>query len=139
MGLGVLAFLFSGEVSKKSDEVAEILETHPDANIVVWLGDNNYFQRKWQDAEKWYQEAIGLDEKSFFAWRGLGLTMAKRKRWNDAAQALEKASQIKPDDLEMYIALGDIYYVELKELKKSREAVRKRIDGLLGDLARVRA
>lgn len=88
-----------------------------DANIVVWLGDNHFFQRKWKDSEKWYQMAIALDEKSFFGWRGLGLTMGQRKRWSDAAQALEKASKLKPDDLDMYVTLGDIYYSELKDLK----------------------
>ncbi len=88
-----------------------------DANIVVWLGDNQFFQRKFPQAEKWYQEAIALDEKSFFAWRGLGLALSQRKRWADAAQALEKASKIKPDDLDMYVALGDVYYRELKDLK----------------------
>ncbi|MDJ0520624.1 MAG: tetratricopeptide repeat protein [Planctomycetota bacterium] len=90
-----------------------------DPNIVVWIGDNNYFQRKWKDAEKWYQQAIAIDEKLFFGWRGLGLTMAQRKRWSDAAQALEKASKLKPEDLEMYVILGDIYYGELKDLKSA--------------------
>jgi len=90
-----------------------------DPNIVVWLGDNAYFQRKWTDAEKWYQEAIALDDKVFFAWRGLGLTLAQRKRWADAAQALEKASKLKPGDLDMYVTLGDVYYLQLKDLKSA--------------------
>ncbi|MDF1702922.1 MAG: tetratricopeptide repeat protein, partial [Planctomycetota bacterium] len=59
-----------------------------DANIVVWIGDNFYFQGKMKDAEKWYQEAIAMDEKSFFAWRGLGLTFAQRKKWSDAIAAV---------------------------------------------------
>ena len=58
-----------------------------DANIVVWLGDNAYFQKKWKVAEGWYQQGIALDEKSFFAWRGLGMALAQRKRWADAANA----------------------------------------------------
>ena len=90
-----------------------------DANIVVWLGDNNYFQKKWPEAEKWYQQALALDEKSFFAWRGLGLTMVEKKRWADAAEALEKASKLKPDDLDMYVTLGDIYYLQIKDLKSA--------------------
>lgn len=50
--------------------------------------------------------------------------------------------KLERDDLERRLTerddqIGELK-VELKELKKSREAVRKRIDGLLGDLARVR-
>ena len=92
-----------------------------DANIVVWLGDNFYFQERWKDAEKWYQQGISLDAKSFFAWRGLGLALAQRKKWDDAAQAFEKASQLKPGDLDIYLILGDIYYMELRDLEKALE------------------
>lgn len=91
-----------------------------DANIVVWLGDNYYFQNKYRDAEKWYQQALSMDEKNFFAWRGLGLALSQlKKRWGDAAAAFERASEIMPKDLELYIVLGDIYYLELKDLEKA--------------------
>jgi len=90
-----------------------------DANIVVWIGDNHYFSKKWKDAEKWYQKSVGMDEKSFFGWRGLGLTLSQRRKWADAVNALEKASKLKPDDLDMYVMLGDIYFMELKDLEKA--------------------
>jgi tetratricopeptide (TPR) repeat protein len=88
-----------------------------DANVCVWLGDNHYFQKKWKEAESWYQKAIGLDEKSYFGWRGLGLTLAQKRRWADCANALEKASALKPDEVDLYVTLGDIYYEELKDLE----------------------
>ncbi len=88
-----------------------------DANIVVWIGDNGYFQKKWKDAENAYQEAISMDEKSFFAWRGLGLTLAQRKRWADCVAALEKARTIKKEDLELIVLLGDIYVTHMKDLE----------------------
>lgn len=98
-----------------------LLEAHEllpdDANIVVWVGDNFYFQKKWKDAEDWYQKAIGMDEKSFFGWRGLGLTHAQRKKWADAVAAFEEARKIKKDDLDLIVLLGDIYYTHLKDLK----------------------
>ena len=90
-----------------------------DANVVVWIGDNHYFSKKWKDAEKWYQKGVEMDEKSFFGWRGLGLTFGQRKRWADAVNALENASKLKPDDIDMYVILGDIYYMELKDLEKA--------------------
>jgi tetratricopeptide (TPR) repeat protein len=90
-----------------------------DANIVVWIGDNYYFQARYHDAEKWYKQAISMDEKSFFAWRGLGLSLAQRKKWEDAADALEKASKLKPKDLDLIVILGDLYYDQLHDLEKA--------------------
>jgi len=88
-----------------------------DANIVVWIGDNAYFQKKWKVAESSYQEAIAMDETSFFGWRGLGLTLAQRKRWADCVAALEKARAIKKSDLDLIVLLGDIYFTHLKDPK----------------------
>lgn len=90
-----------------------------DVDIVTWLGDNVYFQEKWKDAEKWYQKAISMDEKAFFAWRGLGFTLGHEKRWTDAAAALERAKALKPTDKDVLLALGDIYLAELKDLPKA--------------------
>ena len=90
-----------------------------DPHIMVWVGDNMYFQKKWKDAEAWYQKAIAQDEKSFFAWRGLGLALGERKRWADAVNALARASKLKPDDLDLYLILGDLYREELKDLENA--------------------
>ena len=100
-------------------EAHEILPEDP--NIVTWIGDNHYFQEKWKDAERWYQEAVQMDEKSFFAWRGLGLTYAQTKKWDDSIAALEKARALKKDDLDLLVLIGDIYYTHLKDLKTALE------------------
>ena len=60
-----------------------------------------------------------MDEESFFAWRGLGYTLGHMKRWEDAVMALEKAKKIKGDDLDVYLALGDIYMAEIEDLEKA--------------------
>lgn len=88
-----------------------------DANIMVWLGDNMYFQKKFKKSEKWYQQAIAKDAKNFFAWRGLALALIERERWEDAVAALEKALALKPEELELYAVIGDIYYEKLKDLE----------------------
>ncbi|MDA1195829.1 MAG: tetratricopeptide repeat protein [Planctomycetota bacterium] len=108
----------TGAFAKALKLLLKAHEVQPaDANIVVWIGDNHYFQKKWKDAEKWYLQAIAMDEKSFFAWRGLGLALGQLKKWNDAVSALEKAREVKPDDLELLILLGDLYYSELDDPK----------------------
>ncbi len=98
-----------GTFPKATKLLEQAHEVRPkDPMIMVWLGDNQYFQKKWKEAESWYQKAIALDEANFFAWRGLGFTMAQRKRWADSLSAFEKASKIKPDDLDLYLTMGDI-------------------------------
>ena len=97
----------------------EILPDDP--NIVVWIGDNFYFQKKWDDAMKWYRQAVQMDEKSFFGYRGLGLALSQKKKWSDAIAAFEEARKIKKDDLDLIVLLGDIYYTHLKDLKTALE------------------
>ena len=93
-----------------------------DPDLHVWLGDNLYFQEKWRDAEKSYLDAIELDEASFYAWRGLGLTFGQQDQWGDAANALEKARKLKPDDEDVLYMLGGIYLTELEDLEKALDA-----------------
>lgn len=90
-----------------------------DAQLTTWIGDNHYFQKKWKDALSWYQKAIELDEASFFAWRGMGYALSQLKRWEDAVKALEKASKLDPDDLDVLIAIADICMYEIEDLEKA--------------------
>ena len=96
-----------------------------DANIMVWLGDNMYFQKKWKSAEKWYKTAVRLDEKSYYGWRGLGYALAQRKKYEDAINALEKAIEVKPEEKDLLMTIGDIYLSELDNLDKAKEAYEK--------------
>lgn len=98
-----------GAYPKATKLLEQAHEVSPkDPMIMVWLGDNQYFQKRWKEAEAWYQKAIALEEGNFFAWRGLGFTLAQRKRWADALSAFERASQARPDDLDLYLTMGDI-------------------------------
>ncbi len=90
-----------------------------DGPLTTWIADNQYFQKKWKDALNWYQKAIDLDEKSFFAWRGLGYTFSQMKRWEDCVKALETANKLDPDDLDVLIAIADISMYEMEDLKKA--------------------
>lgn len=101
------AFAKAAKLLEQAHEVAP-----QDANILVWLGDNMFFQKKWKDAEKRYRDAIAINEKIFFAWRGLGFALVERKKLDDAISALETALKLKPDALELLILMGDIYLGE---------------------------
>ena len=80
-----------------------------DAEVATYYGDNQFFQHKWKNAIKAYQDATKLDEKNRFAWRGLGLSLVQDDKDEDAVAPLEKAKALKKDDPATLLALGDIY------------------------------
>jgi tetratricopeptide (TPR) repeat protein len=80
-----------------------------DPEILTFLGDNLSFQKKWKEAAKIYQEALKLDEKNRFAWRGLGIALAQDSKEDDAIEALEKAKALKGDDTTTLVLLGSLY------------------------------
>lgn len=111
-----------GNFKKAEKYLRRALKQRPkDADLHVWLGDNYYFQEKWRDAAKSYLTAIELDDTSFFAWRGLGMTFGHTKKWNDAVDALEKARALDGEDAEVRLALGGIYYQQLRDKEKALE------------------
>ncbi len=90
-----------------------------DANIMVWLGDDWYFQKKWAKALRWYEQAVGADSKLFQAWVGLGYCNVQLRKWADAANALEKAKDLDESELDLLLILADIYLDELDDEGKA--------------------
>src|SRR6185503_6881445 len=82
--------------------------------------DNQYFQKKFKQAIKAYQEAVKLNPKNRYAWRGLGFSLAQDDRPEDAVDALEHSKALKADDQTVLLVLGDLY-VELENLPKAVE------------------
>ncbi len=80
-----------------------------DPEITTFLADNLSFQKKWKEAIRVYQEAVKLDEKNRFAWRGLGIALAQDGKEDDAIEALEKAKALKGDDTTTLVVLGGLY------------------------------
>ncbi len=91
-----------------------------DSEIATFLGDNLYFQHKWKAAIKAYKDAVGLDDKNRFAWRGLGASLAMDDKAEDAISALEKSKALKADDANVLLLLGDLY-VMIENAEKALE------------------
>lgn len=109
---------------KKAEELLlRARQLRPDeAEYAVFHGDNLFFQKKWKPAIKAYQDAIKLDDKNRFAWRGLGFALSQDDKIDDAIEALLKAKALKADDPPTLIVLGDLYAVEKKDYEKALEA-----------------
>lgn len=99
-----------------------------DPQIMTWLGDDWYFQKKWTKAESWYEKALAIDEKIFEAWRGLGYCLIQRKKWKQAVVALERALALNAEETEIPVVLGDIYLNELDDEEKALIAYKKYVD-----------
>lgn len=110
---------------KKAEELlVRVRQLRPqDSDVATFLGDNLFFQKKWKDAVRAYQDAVKLDEKNRFAWRGLGMALAQDDKLKEGIEALEKARALKPDDPPTLIVLGDLYLMQ-QELEKALEAYR---------------
>ncbi len=103
----------SGAYAKAAKLLEQAHDVSPnDANVLVWLGDNMYMQKKWKDAEKRYREALAIDDKLFFGWRGLAFVLIERKKIEDAIGALEKAYALRPTALELLVLMGDLHLEE---------------------------
>ncbi len=80
-----------------------------DPEILTFIGDNLTFQKRWKEAAKSYQEALKLDEKNRFAWRGLGISLSQDDKIDEGIEALEKAKALKADDTTTLLILGTLY------------------------------
>ncbi len=96
---------------KKAEELLKkVKSVRPDdPEILTLIGDNQTFQKNWKPAIKAYQEALKLDEKNRFAWRGLGIALAQDGKDEEAIEALEKAKALKADDTTTLVILGGLY------------------------------
>lgn len=65
-------------------------------------------ERRLDDAERAYRQAIALDESSF-AWDGLGLVLQRRELRDEARDAFVHALRINPDNATAWLHLGLAY------------------------------
>lgn len=99
-----------------------------DVQIMLWLADNWYFQKKWTKAQDWYEKATSADPASFHAWRGIGYCLLQEREWREAAAALERAKGLDTKEVEMLLVLGDLYLNELDDDRKALETFKAYVD-----------
>ena len=108
---------------KRAEEMLQkVREIRPDdSEVAFFLGDNQFFQKKYKSAIKAYQVAVKLNEKNRYGWRGLGISLAQDEKPQDAVDALEKAKALKADDQPTLLILGDLYLNDIEDLDKALE------------------
>ena len=73
--------------------------------VFLYLGLANLARGYTAEAEKNFRLCLFKNEENAGAWKGLGETYMKEKKWAEAAEAIAKAMALAPGDLE--VALDD--------------------------------
>lgn len=85
------------------------------------LGFAYYNKGEFENAEKYYQEALKLQPKFTMALRGLGRTYLKMGEVTKAQEALNEAVSIEPDFAPAYMDLAQIYLMS-GDIEKAKNA-----------------
>jgi Flp pilus assembly protein TadD len=76
------------------------------SDLLVSQGQAAYHARRLPEARDRFAAAVDADPRDPAAQYGLGLTLAKLERWEDARAPLEKAIELRPDFPQARRALG---------------------------------
>jgi tetratricopeptide (TPR) repeat protein len=83
-------------------------------------GNSAAWDRNWNDAVVYYQQALDIDPGNFKALTNLGLANYEMREYRQALDAYQKAVEINPDDPAPYEKM----YLILEEVDQSEEAIK---------------
>lgn len=83
-------------------------------------GNSAAWDKNWNDAAVYYQQALDMDPGNFKAVTNLGLAYYEMKEYREALDAYKKAVELNPDDPAPYEKMFTIY----KEVDQTTEAVK---------------
>jgi Flp pilus assembly protein TadD len=98
--------------------------------LFLYLGLSCLAIDRLTDAEKYFRLAVFKSDRNESAWKGLGETFLKQKKWRDAADAITRALAINPDDAEAMLdhALIAMYTGDFATAARELETVKRRPD-----------
>jgi tetratricopeptide (TPR) repeat protein len=82
-------------------------------------GRELYSQKKFEEANRLFEDAVKEEPENAAAHYHLGLTQLELKRWSDAQRHLERAHELKADSADHLIALGRAHAAQ-KNYEKAR-------------------
>jgi tetratricopeptide (TPR) repeat protein len=95
----------------QGDEKEKREQREPVSKYKALVKQGNIFreQRKYEDAEAAYKQAIALEPQKDEAYYELGDTYRELTRYPEAEKACQKAIEINPENYDAYRELGDAY------------------------------
>ena len=73
-----------------------------------------------------FKEAVRLDRDNFMAWYQLGEAYRAKKEWDEAVEAFESASRVKPNDVMLNVRFGAALYEQAVDRERQAEATRQK-------------
>lgn len=97
----------SGNSTAAIEQLSKILVHQPD-NPAVWfnLGRAYYENKRFDESEKFYRQALELRPESTAIWFCLGKTLLKQRAYREAELYLRKAHDQMPESIDILLALG---------------------------------
>jgi len=98
--------------------------------LFLYLGRSSLALDRLADAEKYFRLAVFKNDGNADAWKGLGETFIKAKRWQEAADAVAKALALEPGDAEAALdhALIAMYTGDFAGAAKELDVISRRSD-----------
>ncbi|MEM7310688.1 MAG: protein kinase [Planctomycetota bacterium] len=132
--LGLLlasALQMRGDGGRARAALERLAGGEPDARALTLLGLLRALEGDALDAVESFDRALELDEELASAHRGLGLTLFRIERYEEAAATLERAVELRPDDAYAQLMLGVLYmeYVTGRDKARSYFEAYRRLGG----------
>ena len=124
--------------TQKLPDALEAEEMYSNANkidsqnpkVCIGMGNALYYRKKFNDALKWYEDAIRFDsnnENSHFAYHGLAQVYKALNEFDNATVNCEESIKLNPEFAEAHLLRGNIYF-ENRDIEKAIESYKKSID-----------
>jgi tetratricopeptide (TPR) repeat protein len=97
-----------------------MIELNQELQDLLSKGNSAAWDRNWNDAAVYYQQALDLDPGNFKALTNLGLANFEMQEYRAALDAYQKAVEINPDDPAPYEKM----FLILSEVDQTAEAVK---------------
>jgi len=97
-----------------------MVDVNQELQNLLSKGNSAAWDKNWNDAAVYYQQALDLDPGNFKALTNSGLAYYEMREYREALDAYNKAVEINPDDPAPYEKMFLIY----KEVDQTNEAVK---------------
>ena len=100
-------------------------QVSPESAEKYQAGQEQFKKRRYGDAIKLFEEAVGLDGKNAQAYQGMGLTYQKMRDYPKAADAFKMATSVDPKYTAAWFALGQLQLISLRNYEASQSSLKQ--------------
>lgn len=118
----------SGNSLEAATEYQHAAQMEPSVQNIFDWGCQLLLHRTVEAAIGAFQTGVSRYPSSAKLWIGLGVALYSRGHYDDAIEALLRASDLNPSDRDPYLFLGKAYNVSMKEAGKVRDHLKRFVE-----------